>query len=77
MYTAVLENIGYTERINYYSKVNENKSSRNRKSNITWYNPPYNKGVSTNIEPVLLNLIDKHFHKEHTLNKIFNQTASN
>ena len=49
IYNAALENAGYTERVKYDSKINENKPSRNRKRNIIWYNPPYNKSVSTNI----------------------------
>ena len=73
MYNAALENAGYTERVKYDSKINENKPSRNRKRNIIWHNPPYNKSVSTNIGRVFLNLLDKHFHKEYKLNKIFNR----
>ena len=72
MYNAALQNAGYTERVKYDSKINENKPSRSRKRNIIWYNPPYNIGVSTNIGRVFLNLLDKHFRKEYKLNKIFN-----
>ena len=43
--------------------------------NIIWYNQPYNKGVSINIGCVFLNLLDKHFQKEHKLNKIFNRNS--
>ena len=68
MYNAALENAAYTERVNYDSKINENKPSRNRKRNIIWCNPPCNKSVSTNIGRVFLNLLDEHFHKEHKLN---------
>ena len=75
IYNAALENAGYTERVKYDSKINENKPSRDRKHNIIWYNPPYNKRVSTNIGHVFLNLLDKHFHKEHKLNKIFNRNS--
>ena len=65
IYNAALENACYTERVKYDSEINENKPSRNRKRNIIWYNPPYNKVVSTNIGRVFLNLLDKHFHEEH------------
>ena len=75
IYNAALENAGYTERVKYDSKINENKPPGNRKRSIIWYNPPYNKSVSTNIGRVFLNLLDKHFHKEHKLNKIFNQNS--
>ena len=75
MYNAALENAGYAERVNGASKINENKPSRNCKCNIIWYNPPYNKGVSTNIGHVFLNLLDKHLYKEHKLTKIFNRNS--
>ena len=75
IYNAALENAGYTERVKYDSKINEKKPSRNRKSNIIWYNPPCNKSVSTDIGRVFLNLLDKHFHKENKLNKIFNRNS--
>ena len=75
IYNAALENAGYTERVKYDGEINESKPPRNRKRNIIWYNPPYNKSVSTNIGRVFLNLLDKHFHKEHKLNKIFNRNS--
>ena len=75
IYNAALESAGYTERVKYDSEINVSKPPRNRKRNIIWYNPPYNKCVSTNIGRVFLNLLDNHFHKEHKLNKIFNRNS--
>ena len=75
MYDAALEIVGYMEKINYHSIIIENKPSRNHKGNIIWYNSPYNKCVSTNIGRAFLNLLDKYFHKEHKLNKIFNRNS--
>ena len=75
IYNAALENAGYVERVKYDSEINESKPPRNLKRNIIWYNPPYNKSLSTNIGCVFLNLLDKHFHKEHKLNKIFNRNS--
>ena len=72
MYKAALENAGYTEKINYDSKINENKPSR---SNIIWYYAPHNKSVYADIGRVFLNLLDKHFHKEHKLNKIVDRNS--
>ena len=34
-------------------------------------NPPFSKNVSTNIRRRFLSLVDKHFHKDHKLRKIF------
>ena len=36
IYNAALENASYTERVNYNSRINENKPSRNRKHKIIW-----------------------------------------
>ena len=74
-YNAELEITGHTDKINNDSEITENKPSKNRKRNIIWHSPPYNKSVSTNIGRVFLNLLDKHFHKEHKLNKIFNRNS--
>ena len=75
IYNAALENAGYTERVKYDSEINEIKPPRNRKRNIIWCSPPYNKSVSTNIGRVFQNLLDKHFHREHKLNKISNRNS--
>ena len=70
MNNAALENAGYTETVNYDRKNNENKPSRNRKCNIIWHNPPYNKSASTNIGRVSLNLLDKHFQRSNKRNNV-------
>jgi len=49
------------------------KKKRNRKRNIIWFNPPYNKTVSTNIARTFLQLVDIHFPKSNKLHKIFNR----
>ena len=46
-------------------------SKRNRKRNIIWFNPPFNRNVSTKIGKYFLNLLDKHFPRNHRLHKIF------
>ena len=48
---------------------------RNRKRKITWYNPPFNKAVTTNLGKAFLALIDKHFPntRKDKLNKIINR----
>ena len=48
----------------------QNQNRRNRKSNITWYNPPFSKNVATNIGRKFLQLVDKHFPKNSTLQKL-------
>ena len=69
-YEKALRESGYmTEKLKYHVKE---RRSRNRKRNIIWFNPPYNKNVSTNIAKKFLNRIDKHFPRTNKLHKIFN-----
>ena len=74
-YQKALAESGYN---NYYKLAFEppveNGQRKNRPRNdILWYNPPFNKNVSTNIGQRFLSLIDRCFHKEHSLRKIFNR----
>jgi hypothetical protein len=48
---------------------------KNRKRNITWYNPPYSKSVSTNIGKQFLKIIDQEFPSTHVLHSIFNRNT--
>ena len=48
-------------------------SRKNRQRNILWFNPPYSMNIQTNIGREFLNLVDKHFPKNHRYNKIFNK----
>ena len=50
-----------------------NNSKKCRKRQIIWFNPPYNKNVTTNIGKLFFNLIEKHFPKHNKLSKIFNR----
>ena len=54
---------------------NNNNKSRTRKRKIIWFNPPFNKAVTTNIGKEFLKLIDKHFHPSHTFHQIFNRNT--
>ena len=42
---------------------------------ILWFNPPYSKTVKTKFGKFFLQLIKKHFPKEHKFHKIFNRNA--
>ena len=42
---------------------------------MIWFNPPYSINVSTNVGREFLNLLDKHFPKGSTLNKILNRNT--
>ena len=46
---------------------------KTRKRKITWFNPPFNINVATNVAKTSLTLIDKHIPKNKRLSKIFNR----
>ena len=79
-YEDALKNSGYNTKLKM-NKINpeiqmnqkQNKTKRKRNRKIIWYNPPYNMNLKTNIGKTFLKLIDKHFHKNHPLNKIINR----
>ena len=48
-------------------------TQRNRKRKIIWFNPPYDKNLTTNIGKLFFHLIQTHFPKKHKFHKIFNK----
>ena len=46
-----------------------------RKRKIIWCNPPSSKSVKTNIGKIFLQLLSKHFPKDHKMHKMFNRNA--
>ena len=52
-------------------------ASRNKKKSrkITWFNPPFNAAVTTDIGKQFLKLVDKHFHKNHPLGRLLNRNT--
>ena len=48
-------------------------SSRKRKRNITYFNPPFSSNVKTNVGKEFLKLVRKHFTPEHKLHSLFNR----
>ena len=49
--------------------LNQKQKPKNRNRKVIWFNPPFNKAVSTNVAKIFLRLIDKHFPKSHKLQK--------
>ena len=62
----------FTERKKPATHTTQN-SRKNRQRNIIWFNPPNSMNIQTNIGREFLNLVDKHFPKNHPYNKIFNK----
>ena len=77
MYNNALRDSGYNETVQFLEerKSGKRKRQRKRRRNITWFNPPFSKNVSTNIGQRFLQLVSKHFHKGCKLYKIFNRNT--
>ena len=75
-YIEALKKSGYNRNLQFDTeptkKCNENKT---RKRKVTWFNPPFNINVATNVAKIFLSLIDKHFRKNNKLCKIFNRNT--
>ena len=69
-----LRKSGYNVKLQYKPTNHKNSKNKiNRKRNIIWFNPPFSKSVSTKIGHYFLNLLDKHFPKNHNFHSIFNR----
>ena len=73
IYQKELDDNGHKVKLTYNPDPVKEKKSRRR--NITWFNPPYNLDVKTNIAAKFLSMIRRHFPKEHALHKIFNRNT--
>ena len=75
-YEQQLSNCGCKEKLNYRDPTPQNLiTKRKRQRIILWFNPLYSKTVKTKIGKFFLQLIKKHFPKEHKLHKIFNRNT--
>ena len=70
-YKEAIERSGYKHDFQYTPNRNQQRNKRKRK--IIWFNPPYNKNLSTNIGRYFLTLVKKHFPQHHKFHKIFNK----
>ena len=82
LYNDALKNSGFSETVTYIEerkkarqKPCEAMQHRQRKRNITWFNPPFSRSVETKIGQKFLRLIDLHFPKGSKLHKVFNKNT--
>ena len=72
-YQQALDESGYDFKHKFDPQAKHAKrKSKARKRKITWYNPPWDSNVKTNLGRKFLLIVDKCFPKNHPLNKIFN-----
>ena len=76
IYQKALKKSGYPQTLKYHP-TNENVSNnkRNRKRNVTWFNPPFSVNVKTKIRIYFLHLKRKHFPSRHKFSKLFSRNT--
>lgn len=78
-YQEALNKAGYKHKLSYIPpKVDERDNQprkRCRKRKTTWFNPPYNKAVKTNVASTFLSIIDSCFPPGHQLRPLINRNT--
>ena len=76
-YEHELNERGYKCKLNY-NKINPKiKHKRKRKRKITFYNPPWNDAVSTDVARKTFKIVQNHFKEGTLLGKLFNKKTIN
>jgi hypothetical protein len=75
IYDHALKKSGYQHKLTFSATTTTEKKRRNRKRKCIYYNPPYCQSAKTNIGKSFLNLIDKHFGKDHDFHHLFNRST--
>ena len=71
IYEEALRRRGFNGDMEYVDKQSEQRKIHKR--DVTWFNPPFNQNVTTNVARQFLSLVDKHFPKFHRYHKLFNR----
>ena len=74
-YQAALDKSGHAYKLRFNPKNNREKPRRIRKRTITWYNPPFDIRVETNLGKKFLRIVCECFPKGHALRPIFNRNT--
>ena len=74
-YQAALKKSGYEYKLHFAPKDRRNKRRRKRTRNITWFNPPFDARVKTNLGREFLKIVRECFPKRHVLHTIFNRNT--
>ena len=77
-YEDTLNKAVYIDKLVYHapSTSKQENKNKNRQRNVIWFNQPYSKSVTSRISQSVLYLIDIHFPKNHTFNKIINRNKN-
>ena len=75
-YQKAPRDAGYTDELKYELEQNKlTRTTRIRKRNVVWFNPPYSRSVATNIGKEFFDLLRFHFPKQHPLHRLFNKNT--
>lgn len=77
-YQKALQQSGYEYKLQYNQNKNgdsERTYKRNRNRAVTWFNPPFNLNVATNIGKQFFKIIETSFPAEHKLHKLINKNT--
>ena len=73
-YQTALDNCGYKYSLKFNPSQQKDQQKRTRSRKIIWFNPPYSRGVASNVGKQFLDIVDQSFPKSHPLHKIFNSS---
>ena len=72
-YSQILKKSNYKQQEYQFQEKNNKKKRRSRK--VIYFQPPFNISVQDNIGKKFIELINKHFQKDHIYYKIFNKNT--
>ena len=72
-YQEQLRKAGYKEELKYEPREGATSRRRRRKREITWFNPPFCRSVTTNVGKKFLSILDKCFPPGHACHKLLNR----
>ena len=76
LYQDALKDSGFSNGLGYVENNNNtNNNKQKRKRKIIWFNPPFSKSVKNNTGKIFLQLLLKHFAKNHKMHKTFNRNT--
>ena len=74
-YQTALDRSVYSYTLKYDPRKKSSQKRRKRKRNITWFNPPFDLRVKTNIGRQFFRIVDDCFPTGHPLRRIFNRSS--
>ena len=75
IYQEALDKSGHNHKLEFRKKAQQKTNNRTRKRNITWFNPPFDGKVKTNVGKEFLKIVVESFPAGHSLQQIFNRNT--